>query len=158
MFHAWFYLLSYVLSTLWSNFHMISWTNLLTRCHSASCMFSAVFGSRKSENEYSQHWTGQKPKFLFYRKNHGARIRDRGGQGLATPPRRGLAVPVPPGGVGPWHSTDLALSPIRSLRCINPKSSSFHPRICSHQSHVFASPMDPISMGEGSQESMKEGG
>ena len=32
-----------------------------------------------------------------------------------------------------------------------------HPRICSHQSHVFASPMDPISMGKGSQESMKEG-
>ncbi len=32
-----------------------------------------------------------------------------------------------------------------------------HPRICSHQSHVFASPMDPISMGEGSQEAMKEG-
>jgi hypothetical protein len=33
-----------------------------------------------------------------------------------------------------------------------------HPRISSHQSHVFASPMDPISMGEGSQEAMKEGG
>ena len=31
MFHAWFYLLSYVLSTLWSTFHMISWTNLLIR-------------------------------------------------------------------------------------------------------------------------------
>jgi hypothetical protein len=33
-----------------------------------------------------------------------------------------------------------------------------HLRICSHQSHVFASPMDPISMGEGSHEAMKEGG
>jgi hypothetical protein len=32
-----------------------------------------------------------------------------------------------------------------------------HPRICSHQSHVFASPMDPISMGKGSHEAMKEG-
>jgi hypothetical protein len=32
-----------------------------------------------------------------------------------------------------------------------------HPRICSHQSHVFASPMDLISMGEGSHEAMKEG-
>ena len=31
MFHAWFYLLSYVLFQLWSTFHMISWTNLLTR-------------------------------------------------------------------------------------------------------------------------------
>jgi hypothetical protein len=33
-----------------------------------------------------------------------------------------------------------------------------HPRICSHQSHVLASLMDPISMGEGSHEAMKEGG
>ena len=32
------------------------------------------------------------------------------------------------------------------------------PRICSHQSHVFGSPMDPISMGEGSQEAVEEGG
>ena len=33
-----------------------------------------------------------------------------------------------------------------------------HPRISATKSHVFASPMDPISMGEGSQEAMKEGG
>jgi hypothetical protein len=33
-----------------------------------------------------------------------------------------------------------------------------HPRITAAKSHVFASPMDPISMGEGSQEAMKEGG
>jgi hypothetical protein len=32
-----------------------------------------------------------------------------------------------------------------------------HPRIAAAKSHVFASPMDPVSMGEGSQESMKEG-
>ena len=32
------------------------------------------------------------------------------------------------------------------------------PRISSHQSHVFVSPIDPIYMGEGSQEAMKEGG
>jgi hypothetical protein len=33
-----------------------------------------------------------------------------------------------------------------------------HPRIVAAKSQVFASPMDPISMGEGSQEDMKEGG
>jgi hypothetical protein len=33
-----------------------------------------------------------------------------------------------------------------------------HPRICSHQNHVLASPMHPISMGEGSHDAMKEGG
>jgi hypothetical protein len=33
-----------------------------------------------------------------------------------------------------------------------------HPRIAATKSHVFPFPMDPNSMGEGSQESMKEGG
>jgi hypothetical protein len=33
-----------------------------------------------------------------------------------------------------------------------------HPRIAAAKSHVLASPMVPISMGEGSQEAMKEGG
>jgi hypothetical protein len=33
-----------------------------------------------------------------------------------------------------------------------------HPRIAATKSHIFASPMDPISMGEGSQEAMKDGG
>jgi hypothetical protein len=32
-----------------------------------------------------------------------------------------------------------------------------HPRIAATKTHVFASPMDPISMGEESQEAMKEG-
>ena len=32
-----------------------------------------------------------------------------------------------------------------------------HPRISATKSHVFAYPMDLISMGEGSQEAMKEG-
>ena len=49
MFHAWFYLLSYVLSTLWSNFHMISWTNLLTRptVRAACFLLFLVPGSQK---------------------------------------------------------------------------------------------------------------
>jgi hypothetical protein len=33
-----------------------------------------------------------------------------------------------------------------------------HPRIVAAKSHVFVSPMDLISMGEGSQEAMKEEG
>ena len=32
-------------------FIAFSWTNLLTRCHSASCLFSAVFGFRKVTQE-----------------------------------------------------------------------------------------------------------
>ena len=49
MFHAWFYLLSYVLSTLCSTFHMIAWTNLLTRATvPAACfLLFLVSGSQK---------------------------------------------------------------------------------------------------------------
>ena len=79
MFHAWFYLLSYVLFQLWSIFHTLSWTNLLTKSHSASCLFSAVFCSRKWENKYSRNWTGQKENSIFYRGEHGARRWDREG-------------------------------------------------------------------------------
>ena len=68
MFHAWFYPLSCVLSTLWSTFHMISWTNLLTRAIVPAACFLLFLVPGKSENEYSRNWTGQKSKSLFYLK------------------------------------------------------------------------------------------
>src|SRR3954464_14339069 len=65
-------------------FYIFSGTNLLTSCHSASCLFSSVFGSRKAENQYSRNWTEQKPKSIFYHRGHEARRRDgeanKGGQ------------------------------------------------------------------------------
>src|SRR3954462_15520171 len=57
-------------------FYMFSGTNLLTSFHSASCLFSPVFGSRKAENQYSRNWTGQKPKSIFYHAGHESRRRD----------------------------------------------------------------------------------
>src|SRR3954470_16211999 len=57
-------------------FYIFSGTNLLTSCHSASCLFSSVFGSRKAENQYSRNWTGQNPKSIFYRGGHESRRRD----------------------------------------------------------------------------------
>src|SRR5215216_4544721 len=81
MFHAWFYPLSCVLSTLWSTFHMISWTNLLTRATMPAAYFLLFLVPGKSENEYSRNWTGQKPKCLFFRKGSSARIRDGEGPG-----------------------------------------------------------------------------
>jgi hypothetical protein len=54
--------------------------------------------------------------------------------------------------MGRWESERL-------YKGRNPNSwGHLHPKICSHQSHIFASPMDPISMGEGSHEAMKKGG
>ena len=85
MLHACFYPLSCVLSTLWSTFHMISWTNLLTRATVRVACFLLFLVPRKSENKYSRNWTGQKPKCLFFQKTHGAGIRDGGGPGVVAP-------------------------------------------------------------------------
>ena len=41
---------------------MFSSTNLLTSCHSASCMFFAVFGSRKASKEIFSELDGAKSK------------------------------------------------------------------------------------------------
>ena len=86
MFHAWFYLLSCVLFQLWSTFHMISWTNLLTRATMPAACFLLFLVPKKLVRKYSRNWTGQKPKFLFSWKNHGARRRvGEGPQGGHTP-------------------------------------------------------------------------
>src|SRR3954463_15440117 len=67
-------------------FYIFSRTNLLTSCHSASCLFSSVFGSRKAENQYSRNWTGQKPNSIFHRGGHGSRRRyGEASQGGQTP-------------------------------------------------------------------------
>ena len=79
---------------------MISWTNLLTRAAVPAAFFLLFLVPRKPENEYSRNWTGQKPKSLFYRGTHGARIRDgEGPEGGHTTWPRGQAWPTPGGGV-----------------------------------------------------------
>src|SRR3954466_8763040 len=78
-------------------FYIFYGTNLLTSRHSANCLFSSVFGSRKAENQYSRNWTGQKPKPITFREGHESRRREgeapEGGQtplGMAKPgPRLG---------------------------------------------------------------------
>src|SRR3954469_7419413 len=91
-------------------FYTLSGTNLLTICHSASCLFSAVFGLRKLKNEYSQNWTGQKPKFIFFPERYGkSKTRRRRTPGWPHP--RWARVPPwprPPGVWAPWPSTDIA--------------------------------------------------
>jgi hypothetical protein len=47
-------------------FYVFSGTNLLTRCHSASSLFSAIFYvSEKLHRKYSWNWTKQKLKSLI---------------------------------------------------------------------------------------------
>src|SRR3954465_14895175 len=81
-------------------FYKLSGTNLLTRCHSVSCLFSSVFGSRKEKNQYSRNWTGQKPKSIFCRREHEAGVRDGGDPPGVTPPGR-AGGPTPRLGVHP---------------------------------------------------------
>src|SRR4051812_19031799 len=83
-------------------FYIFSGTNLLTSCHSAICLFSSVFGSTKSENQYSRNWTRQKPKLLFFPEKHGTTKQSRrGATGWPNYPRRRQALGPPGGGVGP---------------------------------------------------------
>src|SRR3954465_11320221 len=44
------------------HFYTFSVTDLLTRCHSASCLFSAVFGFRKASKEIFSELDGTKAK------------------------------------------------------------------------------------------------
>src|SRR4051812_34378960 len=79
-------------------FYTFSGTNLLTRCHSASCLFSVVFVPEKPENEYSRNSTGKKPKSTFHRGEHRDGRRDEGGpRGSHAPWPRGQAWPMPRG-------------------------------------------------------------
>jgi hypothetical protein len=62
-------------------FYAFSGTNLLTRCLSASSLFSAICVSEKLHRKYSQNWIKQKPKFLFFPARHGVQSTDGGEPG-----------------------------------------------------------------------------
>src|SRR4051812_47945696 len=101
-------------------FYMFFWTNLLTRCHSASCLFSSVFGSRKGKKSIFSKLDGTK-----------ARIRDRGEPPGATPLAAWLNLAHAWGGVRPpWLPPSLASSPIYTPRYQNPKHPINIPRNC----------------------------
>src|SRR3954470_23237157 len=96
-------------------FYIFSGTNLLTSCHSASCLISSVFGSRKAENQYSRNWTGQNPKSIFYREGHESRDETETQTREARPPYVRVGPAPRLGRVwGPWLPPSLAFSPMRS--------------------------------------------
>src|SRR3954466_6126771 len=97
-------------------FYIFSATNLLTICHSASCLFSSVFCSRKAENQYSRNWTGQELKSIFYRGEHEAGIRDGGESPGGTPLATRVGHPAPGRGCSRPGAPCLSSSPIRSPR------------------------------------------
>jgi hypothetical protein len=77
--------LLYVCYTSW-RFYAFSGTNLLTRCHSASSLFSAIFVFQKSytANILGIGWN-KSPTFYFYRSFTKTEDETDGCHGLATP-------------------------------------------------------------------------
>jgi hypothetical protein len=115
--------------TLWC-FYAFSGTNLLTRCHSASSLFSAVFVFQKSYTEiFSELDETKAEPPIFPEASQSPKKRRRGARGRAHPralrpspwPRhQGVRPPSPP--------PNAALPPIYSPRWEKPKGLINFPR------------------------------
>jgi hypothetical protein len=111
-------------------FYAFSGTNLLTRCHSASSLFSAVFVFQKS---YTRNILGigrnKSRTSYFYRSFAKTEDETEGGQGPATL-QGGVAQPWPrpPMVRPPGPPPDDAPLPIKSPRQEKPKGRIAYPR------------------------------
>jgi hypothetical protein len=124
MLHACFYTICLVFRYTSWHFYAFSGTNLLTRCHSASSLFSAIFCvSEKLHRKYSRNWMKQKRDVqIFTGASREPKRRQRGATG--GPHHQGAwpgAGPRPPM-VSPTRATsDDAPSPIKTPRREKPK-------------------------------------
>jgi hypothetical protein len=123
MLHACLYTISFVFCYTSWRFYAFSRTNLLTRCHSASSLFSAVLCFRKATQEIFSELDETKAEVPIFPKasrspkqrRRGARRRPHHPMARATPwPRRGLVW-------APGPLPDAALPPIYSPRRENLK-------------------------------------
>jgi hypothetical protein len=133
MLHAYLYTICFVFcDTSWRSY-VFSGTNILTRCHSASSLFSAVFVFQKS---YTGNILGigrNKSRTAYFYRNF-AKTEDEteGGQEPGSP-QGGATQPLaaPPYGEASWPTSDDALSPIKSPRRKNLRDGSlFHEIYC----------------------------
>jgi hypothetical protein len=111
-------------------FYAFSGTNLLTRCHSASSLFSAVFVFQKSYTGNILRIGQTKPEPpIFPGRETKSEGEPEGGQGA---PHHLVAWVIPrahhPMMCGPWLPSNIAPPPIKSLRRENPKSFGVFPR------------------------------
>jgi hypothetical protein len=127
MLHACFYTICLVFRYTSWHFYTFSGTNLLTRCHSASSLFSAVFVFQKcyTGNILRIGWNkSQKSRYLTELPEH------RRGDGVGRPHHQG-ARPSPgsrrPMVWAPWSTSDAAPLPIKTPLREKPK----HPIIFS---------------------------
>jgi hypothetical protein len=123
MLHAYFYTICLVFHyTLW-HFYVFFGTNLLTKCHNASSLFSAIFVFQKSYtgNILGIGWNKSRTsryltKLLENRRGDGTE------PGVASPPgARPRAWPHRPMVSPTWSTSDAAPSPIKTPRWEKPK-------------------------------------
>src|SRR4051812_18079553 len=88
---------------------MFSGTNLLTSCHSASCLFSTVFGSRKASKEIFSELDGTNVKVNnFPWGTRSLEGRRRGVPGQPHPLGAGGPCLAPRQGVGPMTTASAS--------------------------------------------------
>jgi hypothetical protein len=130
MLHTCLYTICFVFCYTSWHFYAFSGTNLLTRCHSTSSLFSAVFVFQKSYTEIFSELDETKAKpAIFPKGSRSPKMRRRGARGQ-THPR--VAWPAP----GPRHQgvrpagppPDAALPPIYAPRREKPKWRIAFPR------------------------------
>jgi hypothetical protein len=130
MLHACLYTICFVFCySLW-RFYAFSRTNLLTRCHSVSSLFFAVFMFQKS---YTGNIFGigrnKSRTSYFYRSFAKTEDETEGGQGPASlPGAQPSPWPCPPMVRPPGPPPDAAPSPIKSPRREKPKGRISFPR------------------------------
>jgi hypothetical protein len=145
MLYACLYTICFVFCYTSWRFYALFGTNLLTRCHSASSLFSVVFVfQKKLHRKYSWNCTKQKPNFLFFPTRDGVQSRDEGEPGARhTIGWRGLPLAHTTRWCGCLPPPDAALPPIYSPRRENPKA----PDQFSMKSSVATAIIDPRSGG-----------
>jgi hypothetical protein len=100
------------------HFYAFSGTNLLTRCHSPSSLFSAIFVFQKSYRKYSWNLTKQKPDVQIFTEASKEPKRRRKGATGRTHHQGAWPAPSPcrPVVWAPWSTSDAAPSPIKTPR------------------------------------------
>jgi hypothetical protein len=123
MLHACFYTICLVFRYNSWHFYAFSRTNLLTRCHSVSSLFSAVLCFRTVTQEIFSELDETKARSPdIHRSFQKTKEETEPSQRAATPPG-GVAWPwpAPACGVGPRSTSDAAPSPIKTPRWEKPK-------------------------------------
>jgi hypothetical protein len=117
-------------------FYAFPGTNLLTRCHSASSLFSAIFVFQKSYTRNILRIGRNEARTSYFPDTR--RSPKESQRGAREWPHHRVAPPRPCHRMvwAPWSTSDIALPPIKGLRRENPKLVSVSPsKVPQHRRH-----------------------